>query len=213
MGQLQYFFKRIAPPVISDLCAKYTLNRKYKTATKQLFYAKKLHLACGNNILKGWENIDFFEHPQVVFCDLTKKFPVSENSVEYIYCEHFIEHIDLNQGYRFLKNCYDVLKSSGSIRISTPNLNKVVHCYLEKKLTEWEDVGFVPQTPCVLLNDSLHLWGHQFVYDEDELKQLLHSVGFKNIRIMPWHNSEIDEFVGLECRPYHDDLIFEADKE
>lgn len=212
MSQIKYYLKRIVPPVVSEWYEKNKIKRSYITALEQLNNADKLHLACGTNILKGWKNLDFFEHPEVVFCDLTKKFPVADNSVKYIFCEHFIEHINLNQGYDFLKNCHNVLNDSGSIRIATPNLNKVVQCYLQKNLKEWDDVGFLPETPCQLLKDSLKLWGHQFVYDEAELRSVMLKAGFKNVRRMNWHQSEIKEFVGLECRPYHDDLIFEADK-
>lgn len=213
MSQIKYYLKRITPPVFQDWHTTYNLNRKYKKASKFLKNADKLHLACGTNVINNWHNVDLFESPEVIYWDLTdKRFPVEDNTINLIFCEHFIEHIDLNQGYIFLKNCFNALKKSGSIRISTPDLNKIIQCYLQKNLTEWSDVGFIAQSPCRLLDDSVRLWGHQFIYDEDELTDLMSRVGFKNIRRMQWHKSEIKEFNGLECRPYHNDLILEADK-
>jgi hypothetical protein len=61
-----------------------------------------------------------------------------------------------------------------------------------------------------MLNEALHLWGHQFVYDEPELTRLFEQAGFTDIRRMNWRESDIPEFVGLETRPYLGDLILEA---
>ena len=59
------------------------------------------------------------------------------------------------------------------LRLSTPDLRKVVDEYLGERLTEWADVGWNPSSPCALVNEGLSRWGHRFVYDGPELRSLL----------------------------------------
>ena len=55
----------------------------------------KLHLGCGRNLLDGWINTDFniAKFRGSDFLDVTEKFPYDDNSVDYIFSEHMIEHI------------------------------------------------------------------------------------------------------------------------
>lgn len=127
-----------------------------------------------------------------------------------IFNEHFIEHITRDEGVQFLKECHRVLKPGGAIRISTPDLRWLVAQYISDKLDEWTDVGWLPLTPCQLMNEGMRSWGHQFVYDRSELKAVLQLVGFTKITVVSHLDSTVPELRGLECRPWHQELIIEA---
>ena len=181
-----------------------------RDAARRLRGQTRLHLGCGTNILDGWANLDLNGGPGVIACDLTRSLPVASASVDLIFSEHFIEHVTFSQARALLKECRRVLKPSGIIRLSTPNLKALVREYSLGRTTEWIDVGWSPNSPCHLLNEGLRLWGHQYVYDATELTALLREVGFEDITAVDWHASEHPALRGLEQRPYHDDVVLEA---
>jgi predicted SAM-dependent methyltransferase len=179
---------------------------------KRLIGVQKLHLGCGSRHFKGWANVDFAGPRGTIKWNLTRPIPARPNSIHFIYSEHFIEHITRSEAALLLKNCFDLLVPSGVMRISTPNLKFLVDQYCSGCTKEWRDVQWEPDTPAQMLNEGLHLWGHQFVYDYDELSLALREAGFEHTRAVQWRESEYDELRGRETRPYHGDLIVEAVK-
>jgi predicted SAM-dependent methyltransferase len=173
----------------------------------------KLHLGCGSNYLEGWVNIDISFKVKTDLCqDLTKRLPYLDNSINFIFNEHFIEHIDFYDAIKFLKECYRVLKPNGILRISTPDLKWLVLKYLEGKIDEWNDVKWYPLTKCAMLNQGMKLWGHQYLYDFEELTFILNSVSFYKIERVLRGKSKYQELNMLESRPYHNEIIVEVTK-
>jgi predicted SAM-dependent methyltransferase len=146
----------------------------------------------------------------VIRCDLSKPLPIASGNVDLIYSEHFIEHLTLPQAEQLLSECHRVLEAGGGIRVSTPDLQKLIASYQTGRVDEWKDVDWEPATPCQLLNEGLHSWGHQFVFDAVELRSLLQRTGFVEARRMKWGQSSCPDLAGLESRPDHEDLIIEA---
>lgn len=175
-------------------------------------WSARIHLGCGSNILPGWTNIDLDGPPDIIKWDLRKPLPIPSESVDFIFNEHFIEHVTRQEALLLLDDCRRVLKPGGVLRISTPNLRKLIDEYLRERTTEWLDVSWVPQTPCQLLNEGMRLWGHQFVYDVAEFEALLRTAGFASIDHVRWRQSAYAELRSLECRPFHDEIIVEARK-
>src|SRR4051794_17468711 len=65
---------------------------------------QKLHIGCGDVALAGWVNIDLAPYPAVDRVhDVTKPLPFE--SCSFIFAEHFIEHLSLHDGLRFLQHC------------------------------------------------------------------------------------------------------------
>ncbi len=172
---------------------------------------QKLHLGCGENNFSGWVNIDLDSPTADRLLDLTQSLPFEDSSVSHIFNEHFIEHVTREQAVAFLKECYRVLSSQGAIRISTPNLRYLVHCYFFDNKNEWGNL-WQPSTKCQMMNEGMRSWGHQFVYDAEELTRVLGEAGFKSIAFQVYRQSADEVFTGLECRPFHNELIVEACK-
>lgn len=209
---LPKFLHSLTPPIVSRLCYGALHRYRCQRIEKQLQGQTRLHLGCGGNILKGWANIDRLNNEQVIHWDLTVSLPLQPASISHIFSEHFIEHISLQQAARLFTDCYRALQPEGMIRISTPSLRTLIDEYLAGKTGDWQDVGWSPATPCQMVNEGLHLWGHQFVYDFAELKRLMESVGFREVQAVTRHESTTPELRGLERRPDHGDLIVEARK-
>lgn len=172
----------------------------------------KLHLAAGSNIMQDWANLDINHKRGTIWHDLTAPLCVSDEKIEYIYCEHFIEHISSNEANDLLKECYRVLKPGGVLRFSTPNLDYLIKQYKEKNLLEWENVGWLPPSACTMINEGMHLWGHKYLYNLEELINRLEMQGFSKVESVGWRESQHDDLRNLECRPFHHELIIEATK-
>jgi predicted SAM-dependent methyltransferase len=171
----------------------------------------KLHLGSGSVRHDGWLNVDLDAPSADLHLDLTEPLPFDDGSVEFIVNEHFIEHVTRDEALALLKECHRVLCPDGVLRLSTPNLKFLTVCYLSRRIDEWDDL-WMPANPCRMMNEGMRSWGHQFMYDADELTAILTEAGFAHITFVAWCESAIDELVGLESRPFHGELIVEAAK-
>ena len=167
----------------------------------------RLHLGCGDNRLAGWLNIGV---PGDIRHDLRKPFPLPNRSIRFIYSEHFIEHITIDEALLLLRECCRVLTTDGVIRISTPDLKALSSEYLAGRTSGYTDAYWQPATPCRMLNEALRLWGHQFVYDFEELSAVMRCAGLSVVNRVAWRESDHVELRNLEFRAPHQDLIVEA---
>src|SRR5919199_5580782 len=89
----------------------------------------KLHLGCGGTYLHGWINIDT-TLPRGRR-DLRRSLPLPDGVVESIFTEHLLEHRDLRDGLRLLKECHRVLTAGGVLRIGVPDFERYVYAYTD----------------------------------------------------------------------------------
>jgi predicted SAM-dependent methyltransferase len=179
------------------------------TTPSRLRKYDKLHLGSGGRILRGWANIDITGLRTIPW-DLRKPLPLQSGQVRFVYSEHFIEHIDEDAARRLLSRVRSAMAPGAVIRLSTPDLAKLVDDYQAGRVVRMEHGGWFPETPCRMVNEAMRLWGHVFVYDELELVALLKECGYSDIRRVRWGESEHPELRGLESRPNFGDLIVEA---
>lgn len=137
-----------------------------------------LHLGCGERKFDGFINIDA-ETSADMQLDLTQPLPWQKSSVSGIYSEHFFEHITQAQGLALLHECQRVLKPGGVVRIAMPDLATVISDYVNNSMhPDWERFGLDwTATRCERLNIAMRWWGHQWIYDEEELVRLAKKVG------------------------------------
>jgi predicted SAM-dependent methyltransferase len=154
----------------------------------------RLHIGCGQEALDGWINIDSRELPRVDrVLDVRKGLPFQD--VAAIYAEHFLEHLVLEDGLAFLRECRRALGEEGVLRLSTPNLDWVIDTHYH----------FAPDASsesriydCFQLNRAFHGWGHQFLYNQPMLEASLRDAGFGAVRFERYGESEIPFLRGLE---------------
>ena len=194
---------RVVPVILTSRLAPQLAGRAVRGATRA-------HLGSGPHVLEGWANLDLDGTNGVVRFDLTKPLPFPPASLDHIFSEHFIEHIRLDQARALLAECHRTLRANGVLRISTPDLRRLVHEYLSGHTDEWSDMGWTPASGCDLINEGMRAWGHQYVWDEEQLMDMLRRAGFTSITRVVRHLSEHPELRGLESRPDHGDLILEA---
>jgi predicted SAM-dependent methyltransferase len=154
---------------------------------------KMLNIGCGANMLPGWLNTDFSPgDSRAVFLDATQRFPLKDESFDYVFSEHMIEHVPYDHALAMLGECHRVLRKGGRIRVATPDLRRIVGLFAEAKsdaeqeYIHWfidkfahaEEFRFYHEV--FVLNRMVREWGHQFIYDDWVLRQALHRVGFKD---------------------------------
>jgi predicted SAM-dependent methyltransferase len=87
--------------------------------------SRRLHIGCGDKPIRGWLNIDVKSGEGVdAVHDVRRGLPY--NDCEYVFAEHFIEHLELEESFAFLRSSRDALGESGGMRLSTPNLEWVM---------------------------------------------------------------------------------------
>ena len=155
---------------------------------------KKLHIGCGpTNLLDGWLNTDLVAHNEKILSldVLSGPFPFQDNSFDYIFSEHMIEHISYEHALVMLKECFRILKKGGRIRISAPNLDFLFKVYKEPEIKLHKDwltyqneyyAKWAPfPDPSYIINNYVRAWGHKFIYDKTSLSASLMISGFTNI--------------------------------
>lgn len=169
----------------------------------------KLHLPSGDKHKQGWVNVDIRNDvgANIVADILSDNFwnQIPDNSVSFIYSEHFIEHVSGLDGKMFIGKCYKKLRSGGVLRIATPDLTEIVSdCYTGNwKNTQWlKEVlqGQFITTMAEYLNIGMRDWDHKFLYDEDTLKRYALQQPWQSINKMAWGCSVYGDLQNLETR-------------
>jgi predicted SAM-dependent methyltransferase len=160
-------------------------------------------LGCGSNRIEQWINIDLSDQADISW-DLTFGIPINDASCQIIYNEHLLEHIPIDQAVEFLRECLRVLQPGGVVRIAMPSLSHLAQRYASPQWRDqdwlsWPEYQFI-QTPAEMLNISFRWWGHQWLYDREELHRRLREAGFKVIKDVEWGDSSILELKNRETR-------------
>jgi len=191
--------------------------------------SRKLHLGASDKILAGWLNSDLEPgSSNCIFLDATKTFPFPDASLDYVFCEHFVEHISLEGAAVCFREVFRCLKHGGVFRIATPNLKMYTDLFQDTLgLEQTEFLGRFGNffklghvSPCVALNHIFYNWGHCFLYTQDELSAALRRAGFEQVTSVSVGKSQHDalrgieqhwRFYGVEMNEY-ETLVMEASK-
>lgn len=180
-------------------------------ATKLLSDRKgsiKLHLGCGTDYKEGWINIDNNSDENItaidLYWDLLKPLPFPDNSVDFIFSEHFFEHFSVEDGQLVMKDALRLLKPGGVMRIAMPDLRAVVNDYLHTSIAKNPTIkefhfDFV-KTSAEWMNMSFRWWGHRWLYDWEELERRLREAGFEQIVACKTKQSKHKALKNLEIR-------------
>lgn len=188
----------------------------------------KVNLGCGPVGIDGWINYDSgvlpllskfpglrklicslgllpknydVSWPEIELHDIRKKFPLDDDSVDYIYCSQVLEHFEKYEAQKILKESLRVLKSGGLIRISVPDIKKMLSPKLSAREVNVLWWGFEKDLPSknIFANLSkLFIREHQWHYDTSSLKHLLNESGFNKIEICSFRKGKMPDLSRLE---------------
>ena len=177
----------------------------------------RLHLGCGTIRLKGWINID--QEPggsaADAVWDLRHALPLPDGSCRLIYSEHLLEHLRVDEGVALLRDCRRLLSEGGVLRCAMPSLDTLIEKsatgdWRQQDWLTWPEHSFI-QTRAEMLNIAFRSWGHQWLYDREELHRRLREAEFSRLREVEWGKSDTADLQGLETRQ-DSHLICEAER-
>ncbi len=166
----------------------------------------KLHLGCGTVKFDGWINIDSnatFQTVDIAW-DLARGIPVKDASCRFFYAEHLLEHMTVETGVSFLRECARVLMEGGILRIAMTSLDDLIEksCHgnwRDQDWLSWPEYQFI-QTRAEMLNVAFRWWGHQWLYDREELHRRLKEAGFSQLKDVQWGSSDFSDLKNRETR-------------
>ena len=155
---------------------------------------RKLQVGAGGKDPEGWLNSDIDPSSKEVYLDATRRFPLPDESFQYVFSEHMFEHVSWEDGIALLRECYRVLALGGRVRTVTPDLGKFVRLlsglgpeeeqYIGAKL-RFHQWPVTPMPGIYILNREEHKFGHHFLYDSATLRKSLELAGFQHIAEIP----------------------------
>jgi hypothetical protein len=153
----------------------------------------RLHVGCGpKNLMADWWNVDIRSFKGVdEVADVTAPWPWRD--LGYVYGEHFLEHLTLEQAVAFLGQVRTQLRPGGRIRLSTPGLEWVWRTHFRPDASA---ANVVADT--YTANRAFHGWGHEFLYSRPFLERLLGAMGLTDVRFFAYGESDDPNLQNLE---------------
>lgn len=144
----------------------------------------KIQFGSGPNLLDGWVNLQ--EHDG----DITKPLNFADNSVDFVFTEHCVEHVTPLQGFRFFKECRRILKPGGVLRVIVPDVKSIWEkCdddyinFVGGEMSKWwPAAGLTTPDHCsreIAFETILCCHGHRAAYTPDLLLTFLRAAGFQ----------------------------------
>lgn len=168
--------------------------------------------------------------------DCRKKLPFENNSVDFLYTSHFVEHLKRYEAVDFLKDCFRILKPGGVLRICVPDMEEISKKYLSKdisfflKLEDQSDGKNSSLSIADLFVKSFYgydiylkpsffgkirsnfIRGHFWMYDYQSLKTILRETGFFDIQRLRSARGKTPDIKNLDIHK-EGSLFIEARKE
>lgn len=169
-----------------------------------------LNVGCGKNFLPGFINLDYVSWTGVDICwDITKKFPLSDASLDGIFSEHCLEHIEYHECIKVLSEFYRLLRPGGCVRLIVPDAGLYLNLYFRAchgDIVEFPYVGDVGRkdyeedskiafTPMMAVNRIFRSYGHKFGYDYETLRSMLCNAGFRDVEKVSYRNGRVQELL------------------
>jgi len=150
------------------------------------------------------EYIRLLKENRFIFHSLQHGVPFTDESIDFVYSSHLLEHFFREEAKLFLTDIYRSMKKGGRIRLAVPDLEIALRHYYqgEKELA----LSFFFTASHAGVFDA-----HRYMYDFDLLRELLESVGFRNVVRYSFQEGLVPDLETLDNRP-EETLYTEATK-
>lgn len=200
--------------VINFILLKEVLLRKKIAKIQNPLY---LNLGSGPRGIESdaWVNVDGYMDKNVAYCmDFNSKFPFPDNLFYGIFCEHVLEHFDLENGQKLLRECFRVLRPGGCVRFIVPDGEKIIHTYFNNPSELLERRGINMACAMEAVNSYFRQrYEHQIAYDNQLLMHQFLMAGFTKVQKVSFKNGIVSIPVIIDDKKYEwESLYMEAIK-
>ena len=178
---------------------------------------RKLQIGAHVCVMPGWLNTDLYPQSiRSVTLDATKTFPFPDESFDYVFSEHQLEHIGYQDALIMLGECRRILRREGKIRIALPSLDRLLQLFgptrtdlQERYIRNVTNINYPSvqsPNPCFAINSTFMNWGHRFIWDQATLSETLESKGFARVQFFKPGQSDDPNLSGIETRTSEMDM-------
>ena len=149
-----------------------------------------VHIGCGKTNSPEFINVDArpLAHVHIVTDDITSLPDFNTGTVDLVYMCHILEHIKRKDLEKVLSEMKRVLKVGGVLRLSVPDLDKLIEVYN----ASGKNVSSISHQ---LMGGQDHEYNiHYSVFNHQRLTELLKEVGFKKVVTWDPDNCEYHDF-------------------
>jgi predicted SAM-dependent methyltransferase len=153
--------------------------------------------------------------------DISEPLPIDDGAVDWVYAEHLIEHVSLTVGLFWLKEVRRVLAPGGVLRLSTPNLRVYAESYVNgdkffAKHRRRVNMALntiappMPERGAFMFNQLFYVYGHRWIYDEQELRYVVTEAGFDPdaITVRSFRTGALPDVADLDQILRNDETIY-----
>ena len=101
----------------------------------------KLDIGCRTAKKQGFTGLDIKDYDQEIVWNVKEGIPLADNSIEEIYCSHFIEHLEDKDLLDFFIELYRICKHGAIIQFIMPHSDSHEAYYLTH-LSKWNENKF-----------------------------------------------------------------------
>lgn len=177
--------RQMARSVIASCVAAVTRMRGGGDRLQEFDPPYRLHLGCGHIRLRGFCNVDALHTGAVDVIDdirLLRRFPRA--SVKEMYACHVLEHFSHDEVQPLLKRWFDVLVPGGILRISVPDIDRIVGIY-HRNFQHFQVRGHSPWIGLIYGGQTTPYDFHKTGFNACWLSYQLEQAGFANCEEYP----------------------------
>lgn len=155
---------------------------------------RRVQVGCGpHHHRAGWWNTDLRPFAGIdEAMDACAPWPWHEQ-LDYVYAEHFLEHLTFENAMSFLLEAGRALRVGGRIRLTTPSLEWVIKTHVV-----FGPDGAMPVYDTLRLNRAFHGWGHAFLYSAPMLRTTFEKIGYVDVTFCDYGRSDDPALCDLE---------------
>jgi predicted SAM-dependent methyltransferase len=150
----------------------------------------KIHFGFGGKKLPGWRNWD-------KDCNLKNPLPYSNDIVTHVFVENGIEYLTHQEAWKFLEECFRIIKPEGMIRIAFPDISELRKTITPTYRKMVQAKGDSDGTRKTTIQAFAFKYNRRGIWTSDLLETFLNAVGFKTNLAYVGH-SFLPEFLGVE---------------
>jgi len=191
----------------------------------------KVNLGCGPSGINWWVNFDWgilpllskikwlrkivinlgmlskcydIDWADINLVNITRRLPLKDNSVDYVYCSHVLEHFDKKTAILILKDISRVLKKRGVVRIVLPDLKLLIDQYKSADEFNRDYFGY---------DKDKYDWkrifirGHEWMYDKKSAFQLLSGV-FGKVVMSEYKDGNFPDIEQLDLQEHSNHSLY-----